>query len=165
MPKLARQARARLAQSLVLKVLPPHFAFKRFRWSSVMNGLRIRFVLLLSLSVMPKCAPADWPAYLNGNQRTGFAESQLELPLKHAWTYRSPAKPVQAWEGPREAAIEGHEMKHRVNFDDAMQVVMSNGNAYFGSTVDHKLHCVNAKTGAPVWSFYTDGPILSLIHI
>ena len=124
-----------------------------------MNGLRIRFVLLLSLSVIPKCAQADWPAYLNGNQRTGFAESQLELPLKHAWTYQSPAKPVQAWEGPREAAIEGHEMKHRVNFDDAMQVVMSNGNAYFGSTVDHKLHCVNAKTGAPVWSFYTDGPI------
>ena len=25
--------------------------------------------------------------------------------------------------------------------------------------VDHRLHCVDAKTGEPMWDFYTDGPI------
>ena len=40
-----------------------------------------------------------------------------------------------------------------------MQVVISNGRAYFGSTVDHRLHCVDAKSGAPIFSFYADGPI------
>ena len=50
-------------------------------------------------------------------------------------------------------------MRHRVDFDDALQVVMADGRVYFGSTVDHRLHCVDAKTGEPIWSFYTDGPI------
>jgi outer membrane protein assembly factor BamB len=104
-------------------------------------------------------ASADWPAYLNGNQRAGFSPAKLNADLKLAWKYQSPAKPVQAWEGPRSAPIEGHEMRHRVDFDDAMQVVMAAGRAYFGSTVDHRLHCVDAKSGKPIWSFYTDGPI------
>ena len=102
---------------------------------------------------------ADWPAYLNGNDRAGYTNSGLALPLDHAWTYKAPARPEMAWEGPRDAPIEGHEMKHRVNFDDALQVVMANGKAYFGSTVDNRLYCVDAKTGQTVFSFYTDGAI------
>lgn len=50
-------------------------------------------------------------------------------------------------------------MRHRVNFDDAMQVVMSDGRVYYGSTVDHRLYCVSAKTGETLWSHYTEGPI------
>ena len=124
-----------------------------------MNASRISAALLMVFVAAAPTAFADWPVYLNGNHRTGFTESTLELPLQHAWTYKSPAKPVQAWEGPRETPIEGHVMKHRVNFDAAMQIVMSAGKAYFGSAVDHNLHCVDASTGAPVWKFYTDGPI------
>tara|TARA_R110002049_G_scaffold50370_3_gene143028 strand:- start:48629 stop:52447 length:3819 start_codon:yes stop_codon:yes gene_type:complete len=102
---------------------------------------------------------ADWPAYLNGNDRAGFTESRLDPSLRLAWTYKSPAKPMKAWSGPRETPIEGKQMRHRVDFDDALQVVMSDGLAYFGSTVDHRMHCVEAKSGRPVWSFYTEGPI------
>ncbi len=117
------------------------------------------FLALLFGFSVTATSSADWPAYLNGNQRTGFSSSTLNPNLKLAWTYKSPAKPIQAWEGPRTAPIEGHEMRHRVDFDDAMQVVMADGRAYFGSTVDHRLHCVDAKTGQPIWSFYTEGPI------
>ncbi len=102
---------------------------------------------------------ADWNTYLGDNARTGFTSQSLQTPLSPAWTYRSHSKPIKAWEGPRNAPIEGHEMRHRVNFDDAMQVVMSNGRAYFGSTVDQQMHCVDASTGEPIWSHYTDGPI------
>ena len=50
-------------------------------------------------------------------------------------------------------------MLPRVTFDASPQLILSKGKVYFGSTVDHKLHCFDAATGTPVWSFYTDGPI------
>ena len=106
-------------------------------------------VVLVLAGLLSPPAGADWSAYLNGHQRQGFTSSQLDPNLRLAWEYKSPAKPQKAWEGPRSAPIEGHEMRHRVDFDDAMQVVMAGGRAYFGSTVDHRLHCVDAKTGEP----------------
>lgn len=124
-----------------------------------MNMFRPRSLTLIVMTLVASTAGADWPAYLNGNDRAGFTEAKLEMPLRLAWTYKAPAKPRTAWSGPRSTPIEGHEMRHRVDFDDAMQVVMSKGLAYFGSTVDHHLYCVEAKTGKPVWKFYTDGPI------
>ncbi len=117
-------------------------------------GVSVLACLFLSSSVL-----ADWPAYLNGNDRAGFTSEHLPPSLRQAWTYRSPAKPVKAWSGPREDPIEGHQMKHRVDFDDALQVVTADGRVYFGSTVDHRLHCVDAKSGQPIWDFYTEGPI------
>lgn len=119
----------------------------------------IRLVSFLTCTLLVSSAIADWPAYLAGNDRAGFSSESLAPSLRLAWTYKSAAKPIKAWSGPRDAAIEGHEMKHRVDFDAALQVVMADGRAYFGSTVDHRLHCVDAKSGAPVWDFYTDGPI------
>jgi outer membrane protein assembly factor BamB len=124
-----------------------------------MKVLRLQNLIFVSLVLVASTAAADWSAYLNGNQRAGFTPSTIDTPLQLAWTYQPPAKPMMAWSGPRNEPIEGHEMRHRVDFDDAMQVVMSDGLAYFGNTVDHRLHCVEAKTGKPVWSFYTDGPI------
>lgn len=124
--------------------------------------MNVRTVFCVSLFVFPllaSTAVADWPAYLNGNDRAGFSSEKLDSSLRLAWTFRSPAKPIKAWAGPRDAPIEGHEMKHRVDFDDAMQVVMADGRVYFGSSVDHRLHCVDAKSGKPIWDFYTDGPI------
>ncbi len=115
--------------------------------------------LVACIMMAASTAVADWPAYLNGNDRAGFSSCKLEPSLRLAWTYKSPAKPTKAWSGPRQAPIEGHEMRHRVDFDDAMQVVMSAGRVYFGSTVDHRLHCVEARSGKPIWSFYTEGPI------
>lgn len=102
---------------------------------------------------------ADWPAYLNGNERAGFTNQEIDSELKLAWRYTAPAKPEKAWAGPRESPIEGHVMKHRVDFDDCFQVVIADGRAYFGNSVDHQLHCVDAKTGKLLWAFYTDGPI------
>ncbi|WP_182865422.1 outer membrane protein assembly factor BamB family protein [Stieleria mannarensis] len=113
------------------------------------------FVCLFLLTT----ARADWPVYLNGNDRAGFTSQTLDPSLRLAWTYNSPAKPIKAWSGPRETPIEGHVMKHRVDFDDALQVVIGDGRVYFGSTVDHRLHCVDAKSGRPIWDFYTEGPI------
>lgn len=124
-----------------------------------MHAFRFALTLVIATATMTSPATADWSTYLNGNDRAGFTTAEINTPLQLSWTYKTPARPVQAWEGPRDAPIEGHEMRHRVDFDDAMQVVMSRGRVYFGSTVDHRLYCVDAKSGEPIWSHYTEGPI------
>lgn len=124
-----------------------------------MNKRTLHCAIFLFCSLFSSVGLADWPAYLNGNDRAGFSDQKLDASLQLVWSYKSPAKPIKAWEGPRDAPIEGHEMKHRVDFDAAIQTVMADGRAYFGSTVDHRLHCVDATTGKPLWQHYTEGPI------
>ena len=102
---------------------------------------------------------AEWTSYLNGNDRAGYTSQSVDGDLRLAWVRQSPAKPQKAWAGPRSASIEGHEMRHRVDFDAAMQVVVSDGKVYYGSSVDHTLYCVDATTGETVWDFYTEGAI------
>lgn len=125
-----------------------------------MRSLALQLSLLVAASICCISAHAsDWTSYLNGVQRTGYSDADLSSDLRLAWVYRSHARPQTAWSGPREAPIEGHEMRHRVDFDSAMQVVIGGNRAFFGSTVDHKIHCVDTATGKEIWSFYTDGPI------
>ena len=123
-----------------------------------MHLVRI-FATLAFFQVLCVSASAEWSTYLNGNDRSGYSPTQLQLPLKLVWQHKTPAKPQMAWEGPRNVPIEGHEMRHRVNFDDAMQTVISDGRVYFGSTVDHRMYCVDGQTGEVLWSHYTEGPI------
>ena len=112
------------------------------------------------LAFLCTLASADaWPTYLGNYERNGFSPDELSPQLKLQWTYQAPAKPIKAWEGPRSELIEGHEMRHRVDFDDALQVVMKDGKAYYGSSVDHRVYCVDAKTGETIWKFYTEGPV------
>ena len=110
-------------------------------------------------SVASRTMADDWPTYLHDYQRAGFTAQTLPPQLRLAWVYRAAEKPVMAWSGPRSEPIEGHYMKHRVDFDAAMQVVISQGRLYFGSTVDHRVYCLDAKSGETIWSFYTEGPI------
>ena len=115
---------------------------------------------ILWVCLLVQVSEADsWSTYLGNNARVGYSQDNLSPSLQLQWSYQAPAKPIKAWEGPRSAPIEGLEMRHRVDFDDALQVVMRDGKAYFGSSVDHRAYCVDAKTGKPMWKFYTDGPI------
>lgn len=112
---------------------------------------------LFSTGTVAVCA--DWSTYLGGNHRSGASQATLSEDLQLAWVYQSQAKPEQAWSGPRTTPIEGHVMLPRVNFDAAPQTIIADGRIYFGSSVDHRLHCLDAETGAEIWSYYTDGPI------
>ena len=111
------------------------------------------------LCVCTSAFAADWTSYLNGRERAGATTAVLVPDLHPAWTYRTPAIPQKAWSGPRDAPIEGHKMRHRVDFDASLQVVFRGDRAWFGSTVDNNLYCVNADTGKPLWVFPTDGAI------
>jgi outer membrane protein assembly factor BamB len=112
--------------------------------------------LLVSASL---AAAEDWPTYLKDNTRVGVSGESLKFPLQMQWQWRPTAAPEMAWEGPRSEPIEGLVMKHRNRFDDAHHVAVAGGRVYFGSAVDHQVRCVDAATGAPVWRFFTGGPI------
>ncbi|MFT5527950.1 MAG: outer membrane protein assembly factor BamB, partial [Pirellulaceae bacterium] len=127
--------------------------------NSVMVQTRFRYcvaflVLSLSTSVL-----ADWPTYLHDNSRVGATDQPLPKSMTLQWVFHSPVSPQRAWEGPRSEPIEGKVMKHRVGFDDAYHVTVAGDRAYFASTVEHVLYCVDRNTGAVNWRFFTEGPV------
>jgi outer membrane protein assembly factor BamB len=117
------------------------------------------FIIAILSLVTQTSQATDWTNYLAGNDRAGATSATLNNQLSLAWTYHSQAKPELAFSPPRATPIEGHVMLPRVNFDASPQLIVVDNRVYFGSTVDHRLHCRDAITGKPLWSFYCDGPI------
>lgn len=120
--------------------------------------------MCLSVAVGVLLAPlagqaADWPTYRGDNARRGATTETLAFPQSTAWTVSAPAVPRLAWSSAEGRVIEGKLIGHRVRYDDAFRVVSADGRVYFGSTVDHHLHCVDLKTGRTLWTFATGGPI------
>jgi len=101
----------------------------------------------------------DWPTYLANNERTGSTSQQLKLPLTQAWVFSSPTSPRRTWTGPAGRTIEGKELGDRVKFDDALHVAVVGDRVYFGSSVDHQVHCLDLRDGKEVWRFFTGAPI------
>ncbi len=104
-------------------------------------------------------ARADWPTYQYDNTRRGYTSETLALPLELGWVYTSPAPPEMSWEGPRDELFEGLQMRHRVDFDNVLHAVIVDQCAFFGSSVDNKVYCVNLTDGKSRWEFFTDGPV------
>jgi len=114
---------------------------------------------LLIVSMTGASQAAEWTTYRNDNNRSGATAENLQFPLNAIWNDSAPGVPKTAWSGPDRRVIERKELRHRVRFDDAFQVVAGAGHVYFGSTVDHQLHCLDGTTGDEVWTFFTGGPI------
>ena len=104
-------------------------------------------------------AGEDWPTYLHDAARSGVTGEPLAPPLEKQWTFVSPHLPAPAWPGPRRTMVEGILELHKVAYDEAFQVVVAGGNAYFGSSADHKVYALDAATGAVRWTFFTGGPV------
>lgn len=120
---------------------------------------KLVYAVALTCVLTSSAYAADWPAYLNGNDRVGATGDKVSAEVELKWQYSTPAPPEMAWAGPRSEPIEGKVMRHRVAFDQAIDVVAADGRLYFGSPVDNKLYCRDAKTGEPLWSVFTDGAI------
>ncbi|MFK7776743.1 MAG: PQQ-binding-like beta-propeller repeat protein [Gimesia sp.] len=101
----------------------------------------------------------DWTTYLGDKARSGATSDSFQIPLKSSWIHTAPQPPKTSQTGPGDRVIEGHDLEARVDFDDAFHVVISNGRAYYGSSVDHQLRCVDLKSGKVIWQFFTGGPI------
>jgi len=102
---------------------------------------------------------ADWPTDRGDNARSGATDEVLTLPLGEAWSIKAPAAPKLAWSSAEGRVIEGKLIGHRIRFDDAFRTIVSDGRMYYGSTVDHQVHCVDLATGRDLWTFFTGGPV------
>lgn len=124
-------------------------------------AIRCLAICLLTFeAVSPaELSAADWPTEAGDNVRSAATSEKLAIPLSLQWTYQAPAAPKLAWSSAEGRTIEGHVLEHRIRFDDAFRTVVVGRRVYFGSTVDHQLHCRDLATGKLLWTCYTGGPI------
>jgi outer membrane protein assembly factor BamB len=116
-------------------------------------------VLLWSAMLVGESSAADWPTYRGDDARGGATAETLQLPLQPRWIATAPGVPRLSWSGEDGRTIEGHVMKHRAKYDDAIHPVVVGERVFFGSSVDHQLHCLDLTTGQEVWTFFSGGPI------
>ena len=117
-------------------------------------------ILLVALLVPCSIAESiDWVTYRGDNSRSGSTNDSLQFPVQSVWTVKAPAVPRLAWSSGEGRVIEGKLLGHRVRFDDAFRTTIAHDRVYYGSTVDHALHCVDLTTGSELWNFVTGGPI------
>ncbi|MCA8982433.1 MAG: PQQ-binding-like beta-propeller repeat protein [Planctomycetaceae bacterium] len=102
---------------------------------------------------------SDWPMYRGNLERTGSTNESIATPLKPHWIYNAPGAPRLSWSSAEGRVIEGKLIGHRVKYDDAIHPVVVGEHVYFGSSVDHQMHCRNLRTGELIWSYFADGPI------
>ena len=103
--------------------------------------------------------PRDWPTYRSGNDRLASTSDNITPAAKPSWTYQSPAPPKMSWGSAEGRVIESHLIENRNKYDDSLQPVVVGDQIFFGSSVDHHLHCLDLKTGNERWSFAVGGPI------
>ncbi|MDA0840622.1 MAG: PQQ-binding-like beta-propeller repeat protein [Planctomycetota bacterium] len=94
----------------------------------------------------------DWPAYRHDIRRSGVTEEELNFPLNEKWSFENLRPPSPAWDEP------GVEM-NRLDFDYALQPVVSDGLVFFGSSTDDTVRAIETMSGKVRWRFTTNGPV------
>ncbi len=122
------------------------------RWRSCL------FVAVL-VSATGVARGGEWATYRGDAARSGSTAEDVTFPIRPIWTARAPAIPRLAWSSAEGRVIEDKLLGHRVRFDDAFRTVISDGRVYFGSSVDHQVHCLDLESGETVWTFFTGGPV------
>ncbi|OYW19168.1 MAG: hypothetical protein B7Z55_09385, partial [Planctomycetales bacterium 12-60-4] len=102
---------------------------------------------------------ADWLTEGGNNARSFATADALPVAMKEQWRVQAPAIPRLAWSSAEGRTIEGIPLAHRIRFDDAFRTVIAGGRVYFGSTVDHGVHCYELATGRRLWTCFTGGPV------
>ena len=121
------------------------------------------FTLLCGMLVLlaHSVSAEDWLTYQHDNQRSGVSQEKINLPLFENWHYQATVVPQPAWPDPATTDYWHREanLKPRVIFDRAFHVVGAGDALYFGASTNDKIYCLEAKSGAERWSFFTEGPI------
>jgi len=104
---------------------------------------------------------SEWPTYLHDNGRSGQTAASLELPLRRRWTHIARQAPSPAWPPPANQDFWNRKNKlpARVIFDRAYHVVSDGRRAFFGTSADDRLVCLDMLTGKIEWDYFAQGPI------
>ena len=109
----------------------------------------------------PHVRAEDWPTYQHDHSRSGVTSDELTLPLSASWVYRSPRRPIPAWDEPArwDGWSRADRLRNRVAYDKAFHVAVVDSTVYFGSSVDDKLYALDARSGETRWTFFAEGPV------
>jgi len=94
-----------------------------------MSGMRNAFLVAILGSLATVTYAADWATYRGDNARRGISQEKLSCPLVKQWEFRT-GGPIRS-----------------------SPVVI--GNAVIFGSCDHKVYCLDLKTGKLRWSFIT----------
>ncbi|MCU0918194.1 MAG: PQQ-binding-like beta-propeller repeat protein [Planctomycetes bacterium] len=109
---------------------------------------RAILVAIAWLLLVVEVRAADWAMYRADAARSGYTPEQVPAGLVLQWTHASPHAPRSAWP-----------TRTRQQFDRAYQPVIAGGVLYYGSSADGKVYALDAATGQPRWTFFTDSPV------
>ncbi len=104
----------------------------------------------------------DWPQYKKDNFRSGNGAITLDLEtMDENWVHATSQQPVPAWYGPakEDTYANSGPLPSMRDYDLAYYPIIVGDKLYYGSTSDHAIHCLDANTGAELWTFTTGGPI------
>jgi outer membrane protein assembly factor BamB len=129
-----------------------------------LDGLLLSALLLSASALVPGSAivhGADWPTFQHDGARSGATTDAPPQQPRQQWERKSNARPVPAWDEP--AVWDGwsktHNLTNRQVYDKAIHVAAVGDAVYFGSSVSDKVLCVDARSGATRWEFFTEGPV------
>ncbi len=111
-----------------------------------MNGIQWPLIVIAVLASSAEAA--DWPMFRADAARSGYTADELPSELCQTWTYLAKHPPSPAWP-----------TRNRLIFDRAYQPVVARGMLYYGSSVDDQVYALDATTGQPQWTFFTDAPV------
>ena len=116
--------------------------------------------ILLASSVWLNAAD-DWPAHRGDSTRAGYFAEFPDPPLQRIWVHQSPHPPEPAWTPPARGSYWQRltSIEPRVADDRAYGVIAVGDRVYYGSSADDQVYCLNAETGAVLWTYTSDGPV------
>lgn len=91
---------------------------------------------------------ADWPMYRADAARSGYTSQALPASLGLRWTLAERQPPQPAWP-----------TSERMPYDRVYQPVVARGLLCYGTSSDGRVVAVDAATGQPQWTYWTDGPV------
>jgi len=121
-------------------------------------------LVLLGLLILPASTgwSDDWSTFQGTVTRNAWTNDSVDFAtLGMAWQWESAYPPQPAWGGPAKwdayAGIRG--LQAMRNYDPVFHVVSADGRAYFGSSSDDCVRCLDLKSGEVQWTYVADGPV------
>jgi tRNA(fMet)-specific endonuclease VapC len=81
-----------------------------------------------------------------------MSPERIDPDLKLHWAFSPRHPPQPAWPAPGEETP-------RMHSDRSFPVVLGQGKVFFGTAADNKVHALDAATGQPQWTFFTEGAV------
>ena len=124
--------------------------------------MRLLLLVLVLLGSGTSCVADDWPTWQHDQRRSGFSSEPIDAAnLSVEWTWESNFPPQPAWHGPAkwDAYARIRDLPAMRSYDQVFHVVAVGDSAFFGSSADDSVRCLDLATGKERWKFVTDGPV------